>query len=88
MGQYLKIPPRVLFSAQLWGAIVGAIVNYAVMISIVSSQRATLLDPTGTNVWSGANVQALNSAAVTWSLAGRIYGIHGHYIWVSQSSVL
>jgi hypothetical protein len=47
MGQYLKIPPRVLFSAQLWGAIVGAIVNYVVMTSIVSSQRAVLLDPLG-----------------------------------------
>ncbi|KAF9519304.1 hypothetical protein BS47DRAFT_1370739 [Hydnum rufescens UP504] len=81
MGQYLKIPPRVLFSAQVWGTIVGACVNYAVMASIVSSQRATLLDPRGTNVWSGADVQSLNSAAVTWSLAGKIYGAHGHYIW-------
>ncbi|KAF9519299.1 hypothetical protein BS47DRAFT_1324590 [Hydnum rufescens UP504] len=88
MGQYLKIPPRVLFSAQVWGTIVGAFVNYAVMASIVSSQRVTLLDPRGTNVWSGADVQSLNSAAVTWSLAGKIYGAHGHYIWVPIGLIL
>lgn len=28
MGQYLKIPPRVMFLTQLWGTILGAIVNY------------------------------------------------------------
>ena len=28
MGQYLKIPPRVMFLTQVWGTILGAIVNY------------------------------------------------------------
>lgn len=53
-----------------------------VMVSITSSRREILLHPTGTNVWSGATVQSLNSAAVTWSLAGQLYGIHGQYKWV------
>jgi hypothetical protein len=82
LGQYLKIPPRAMFIAQVWGALLGAFVNYAVMASIVSAQRETLLDPVGTAVWAGQNIQTLNSDAVTWSLAGYVYGIHGH-VWVS-----
>lgn len=71
-----------MFIAQVWGTLLGAFVNYAVMASIVSAQRETLLDPVGTAVWAGQAVQTLNSDAVTWSLAGYVYGIHG-YIWVS-----
>ncbi|CAE6344031.1 Oligopeptide transporter 5 Short=AtOPT5 [Rhizoctonia solani AG-1 IB] len=82
MGQYLKIPPRVMFVTQMWGTLLGAFVNYAVMASITSSRREVLLNPIGTNVWSGATVQSLNSAAVTWSLAGELYGPHGPYKWV------
>jgi hypothetical protein len=28
MGQYLKIPPRAMFLTQVWGTILGAIINY------------------------------------------------------------
>ena len=28
VGQYTKVPPRVMFLTQLWGCILGAIVNY------------------------------------------------------------
>lgn len=38
----------------------------AVMTSVVDAQRDILLDPTGTNVWSGQVPQSLNSAAVTY----------------------
>ncbi len=31
---------------------------------------------------SGQEVQSLNSAAVTWSLAKQLYGPHGPYIWI------
>lgn len=87
MGQYLKIPPRVLFIAQIWGTLLGAFVNYAVMAAIVSAQKETLLDPVGTSVWAGQAVQSLNSQAVTWSLAGKIYGLHG-YVWVPVGLLL
>ncbi|KAH9002452.1 oligopeptide transporter [Lactarius hatsudake] len=53
IGQYLKIPPRSLFVAQVWGTIIGAIVNYVVMVSITGAQRDILLDPTGNNIWNG-----------------------------------
>jgi hypothetical protein len=49
------------------------------MISIVDSRREILLNPLGTNVWSGQIVQGLNSSAVTWSLARQVYGFKGPY---------
>ena len=49
------------------------------MISITGSQRELLLDPTGNSVWSGLQVQSLNSNAITWSLAKRLYGPSGPY---------
>lgn len=87
MGQYLKIPPRVMFLTQVWGTILGAIVNYVVMVSVVDAQREILLSPTGTNVWSGQTTQSLNSAAVTWSLAKELYGFNGPY-WIIPMSLV
>jgi len=88
MGQYLKIPPRVMFLTQVWGTILGAVVNYVVMISVVDAQREILLDPRGTNVWSGQVVQSLNSAAVTWSLAKQLYGRDGPYFVIPLSLII
>lgn len=34
MGQYLKIPPRAMFLTQIWGTILGAIVNYGEDIAL------------------------------------------------------
>ncbi|KAI8999139.1 oligopeptide transporter [Trametes punicea] len=82
IGQYLKVPPRHMFLTQVWGTILGAAVNYVVMVSVVDAQREILLDPRGTNIWSGQYPQSLNSAAVTWSLAKQLYGPHGPYIWI------
>lgn len=28
LGQYLKVPPRVMFITQIWGALLGAVINY------------------------------------------------------------
>ncbi|KIM46930.1 hypothetical protein M413DRAFT_16493 [Hebeloma cylindrosporum] len=88
MGQYLKIPPRVMFLTQVWGTILGAVINYVVMISVVDAQREILLNPTGTNVWSGQEPQSLNSAAVTWSLAKELYGFNGPYWCVPMALVI
>nr|AGA20378.1 oligopeptide transporter 7 [Phanerodontia chrysosporium] len=88
VGQYLKIPPRVMFLTQVWGTILGAIVNYAVMVSIVDAQRDILLDPIGTQVWSGQYVQSLNSAAVTWSLAKELYSPSGPYFVIPMGLII
>ena len=58
------------------------------MISVVDSQREILLNPTGTNVWSGQVPQSLNSAAVTWSLAKELYGFNGPYWAIPMSLVI
>ncbi|KAG6328511.1 hypothetical protein ID866_10578 [Astraeus odoratus] len=88
IGQYLKIPPRAMFLTQLWGTILGAAINFVVMVSIVKSQRAILLSPNGTNVWSGQLVQSFNSDAVTWSLAKELYGPGGPYFIVPISLLI
>ncbi|KAL4072458.1 OPT oligopeptide transporter protein-domain-containing protein [Scleroderma yunnanense] len=88
VGQYLKIPPRAMFLTQVWGTVLGVAVNYAVMVSIVNSERDTLLSSTGTNVWSGQIVQSLNSDAVTWSLARELYGPDGQYFIVPLSFLI
>ena len=49
------------------------------MVSITGSQRELLLDPTGNNIWSGLQIQLLNSNAITWSLAKQLYGPSGPY---------
>lgn len=59
-----------------------------VMISVVDAQREILLDPLGTNVWSGEIIQALNSGAVTWSLAKDLYGPSGPYYIIPLSLVI
>jgi OPT family oligopeptide transporter len=82
VGQYTKIPPRVMFTTQIYASLLGAAFNYIVMTTIVTSQREILLDPEGNNVWSGSTVQSLNSQAITWALAKEIYGTKGHYLVV------
>lgn len=56
IGQYLKIPPRVMFLTQIWGTLLGALVNYIVMVSVVDAQREILLEPKGTNIWRCVHV--------------------------------
>ena len=58
-----------------------------VMVSVVDRQREILLNPIGTNVWSGQVPQSLNSAAVTWSLAKELYGFNGPY-WIVPLSLV
>ncbi|KAF5365456.1 hypothetical protein D9758_010828 [Tetrapyrgos nigripes] len=71
MGQYTKIPPRVTFMLQIIGTIVGGILNFTIMTTVINAQRPVLLDVQGTNVWSGQQVQSYNSAAVAWGALGK-----------------
>ncbi|SPO06346.1 related to peptide transporter [Cephalotrichum gorgonifer] len=73
MGEYLKIPPRVMFLTQIYGTILGGFVNYAVMISIVTGNRALLTDGNGNSAWSGATIQSFNTNATSWALASYLY---------------
>lgn len=87
VGQYTKVPHRVMFATQIYGTLLGAGLNYAVMTTVVTHQREILLDPEGSNIWSGSIVQTLNSAATTWALAKQMYGLSGRY-WIVPMGLL
>ena len=71
LGQYIKIPPRVNFLVQILGCIVGALLNYVMMLSIIKNQREDLLSLSGTRLWSGQNAQSYNFNAIAWGALGR-----------------
>ncbi|XPT03472.1 hypothetical protein M3J09_012564 [Ascochyta lentis] len=73
LGEYLKIPPRVMFLTQIYGTVLGGFINYAVMISIVAGNKELLADSNGDSAWSGATIQSYNTNASTWALAAYIY---------------
>jgi hypothetical protein len=68
-----------MFLTQIWGTILGGFINYAVMISIVGSNRALLKDGDGNSSWSGATMQSYNTNATSWALAGYLYKLGGTY---------
>ncbi|ORX58721.1 OPT family small oligopeptide transporter [Hesseltinella vesiculosa] len=82
VGHYMKVPPRWTFFYQMWGTLLGSVFNYIVNVSILSSKRDILLDPNGgNNVWSGAGIQTINSAAISWGGIGplRMFGPSTEY---------
>jgi hypothetical protein len=70
-GQYTKLPPRVTFCVQIIGAVIGGLLNYVIMRTVLTSQRELLLDVQGSNVWSGQQVQSYNSDAIAWGALGK-----------------
>ncbi|KAI8069515.1 OPT family small oligopeptide transporter [Gongronella butleri] len=71
IGHYMKVSPRIVFFNQILGTVIGCVFNYLVNVSIVSSQHDILIDPeTRSNVWNGASMQTMNSAAITWGAIG------------------
>ncbi|KAG6007738.1 hypothetical protein E4U21_005577 [Claviceps maximensis] len=74
LGEYLKIPPRVMFVTQIYGTILGGFINYAVMVSIVGPNRDLLANADGSSAWSGAGIQSFNTNAASWALAKYLYG--------------
>ncbi|KAF7799677.1 hypothetical protein EIP86_010917 [Pleurotus ostreatoroseus] len=71
LGQYTKIPPRVTFTVQTLGTIIGALLNFVIMRTVIDSHREILLDVQGSNVWSGQQVQSYNSDAIAWGALGK-----------------
>ncbi|KAK8213651.1 putative oligopeptide transporter [Phyllosticta capitalensis] len=83
MGEYLKIPPRVMFLTQLYGTILGGFINYAVMTSIVTGNKDLLAHGNGDSSWSGATMQSYNTNAASWALAEYLYRAGTRYAAVS-----
>lgn len=83
LGQYVHLSPRATFTAQMTGSVVGALFNYIMMLSIVRNQAPVLTSIEGTNIWSGQNIQQLNTLAIAWSMAGDLFGVGARYQWVT-----
>ena len=80
LGQYTKLPPRVTFVMQTVGGVIGGILNYVIMQSVINGNRPILLAVQGTNTWSGQQVQTYNSNAITWgALAKPLYSPGARY---------
>lgn len=62
-----------MFLTQIYGTVLGGFVNYAVMISIVNSNRELLISSNGDSSWSGATMQSYNTNATSWALAKYLY---------------
>ncbi|KAK0385397.1 hypothetical protein NLU13_7873 [Sarocladium strictum] len=83
LAQLAHLPPKATFMAQMLGTVIGAILDYIMMTSIVDNQRDVLLSIDGTNIWSGQNVQGYNTLAVAWSLAKDMFSVGARYQWVT-----
>ncbi|KAG2157265.1 OPT oligopeptide transporter protein-domain-containing protein [Suillus clintonianus] len=89
IAQYAKLPPRAAFTAQIIGTLLGAVLNYVLMNSIIDSQREILLSVQGTNIWSGQQPQSYNSQAIAWGgLAHELFSAGQRYQWVPLSYLI
>lgn len=80
LGQYVKLAPRVTFLSQVLGTVVGAVLNYVMMITIINNNRDALLSISGTRLWSGQNAQSYNSNAISWGALGpKMFGGNSTY---------
>ncbi|KAI0001375.1 OPT oligopeptide transporter protein-domain-containing protein [Russula compacta] len=84
IAQYMKLPPRAAFTAQIIGTLLGSVLNYFIMNSIIDNQREILLSVEGTNIWSGQQPQQYNSQAIAWGgLSHELFMTGKRYQWVS-----
>ncbi|KAF9563040.1 hypothetical protein EC968_005034 [Mortierella alpina] len=86
LGHYMKIPPRSMFTSQLWGTLVGGVFNYVTMLVIINSQRDALSgekpDPNG--LWTGQRVQTYWGSGLIYGALGpaRMFAFDGKYWFI------
>ncbi|EJD37993.1 OPT superfamily oligopeptide transporter [Auricularia subglabra TFB-10046 SS5] len=89
IAQYVKLPPRAAFAAQISGTLLGAVLNFVMMNSIIDNQRPILLSVEGTNIWSGQQPQQYNSQAIAWGgLSKELFATGSRYDWVAWAYVV
>ncbi|KAI9356514.1 peptide transporter MTD1 [Zopfochytrium polystomum] len=89
IGQYMKVPPRAVFAAQMVGGVIGALVHYLLNEIILQSKHEILQDPNGDNNWSGQNIIGFNTKAITFgTLAPKILAVGGTYEWLSYAFIV
>lgn len=84
LAHYMKIPPRAMFLTQLWGTIVGCIVNLIVVRIVLNPSNGyrqfldgSEVDPT--SQWDGRKVHIFYSAAIIWGAVGPAEFFAGKY---------
>lgn len=88
LAQFAHLAPRCTFLVQCVGCIIGAIFNWVMMVTIVRNQAPILSSIQGTNIWSGQNIQQLNSLAISFSMAHELFSIGKRYEWVTIAFLL
>ncbi|XP_024538119.1 oligopeptide transporter 7 [Selaginella moellendorffii] len=83
LGHYMKIPPRSMFTVQIIGTVVAALVNLGTawwLLTSVDNICHTDKLPQG-SPWTCPSDRVFFSASVIWGLIGpnRIFGSLGHY---------
>jgi len=89
IAQYVKLPPRAAFTAQIIGTLFGSVLNFVIMNSIIDNQWDILLSVTGTNIWSGQQPQQYNSQAVAWGgLSHELFASGKRYQFVAWAYLI
>lgn len=88
LAQLAHLSPRATFCAQVLGTVIGAIFDYIMMQTIVTNQFDILTSISGTNIWSGQNVQQYNTLALAWSFASDMFSVGARYQWVTLAYLI
>ncbi|RDW63662.1 hypothetical protein BP6252_11207 [Coleophoma cylindrospora] len=85
LAQQTKLSPKCTFTTQIIGCVFGALLNYVMMQSIVKDQTEILLSAEGTAIWSGSQIQSINSNGIAWAMAPEMFSFGQRYQWVSAA---
>ncbi|KAJ3224008.1 hypothetical protein HK099_000385 [Clydaea vesicula] len=77
LGHYMKIPPKKLFLAQLFGTIIGSITNLLVMELIL--KEVDFKNPNGDPQWSARKTATFYQASLIWGAVGPAKLFGGYY---------
>jgi OPT family oligopeptide transporter len=78
LGEYMKVPPRLLLTAQIWGSLIGALINHGMLTWILDTKK-NLLDGKvhdNTGGWDARNTKLFQSSAIIWNAIG-VDGVFG-----------
>lgn len=64
---------------QIWGAMLGAFINYALMNYIIKGHREILTNGNGNTFWTGAQAQSYSTNAASWALAPYMFSLSARY---------
>ncbi|KAG0265463.1 hypothetical protein BG011_004683 [Mortierella polycephala] len=76
LGHYMKVPPRHIIIAVLYGTLVGAFVNIQVLNWVLIHNRKALFDADPRSGWSFRNLDLFFSASLLWGAISptRLFG--------------